>query len=511
MKKKFLIGTMALIAAVFAAIGLAACEKGGDGPHEEPPKEGVTWTGVDNITIARGDRFDLLEGVTAVDGIEGDITDSVMVTDDGNFDTEYPGRYVIAYEAMTQKGTVYTTSRTISVQVAHNVANGQFNMTTKNWQFDVPGGNGSAKIVDEEQHFTITNPGNQWWSIQFYQLNVYFTFGETYRLSFDAKSPQGHSISGGFEEVNNNNRMMQGGVKVMKLTEEWQHYEMTYTSDADVMNTKVVLYLGWQLPGDETATVSNPHEVIVDNIYVEKLNVAEDAPEFDGVQSVKVISGNHSFDPEQGVTCTDADGNAVDYTVSGVVPLYALKECTYLVQYTAKDAAGRERAVLKSVVVTLATEFPYETVNGDFSQGFTGWTPEINQVQGSGKAEYSEDRENGTVSIKITDPSSADHHIQLWQDSPKFKQGETYRVTVVVKASATRKIKLEVTDSNNDYANIATPKIVDLTTEFQTFTLEFTADQDYNYVKVAALLGNVDGNVGANITVTFDTFIIEKV
>ena len=279
-------------AACFAAGLLAACT--GDGGHEEPPvkQKGITWSGVDDVTIARGDNFDLLAGVTAEDGIEGDITENIIVKDDGDFDSEFTGRYTIEYEVMTAAGDVSEAKREISVQVQHN-----------------------------EQTFTITNPGNQWWSIQFYQLNVYLVRGETYRLSFDARSPEGHSVSAGFEEVNNNNRMMQGGVKVMKLTEEMQHYELTYTSDADVMNTKVVIYLGWQLPTDD-ATVSAPHHVIIDNVYVEKLDVKADAPVFSGIDPVTVVSGKHSFDAKEGVSAKDADGKtAADYAKGPILKL----------------------------------------------------------------------------------------------------------------------------------------------------------------------------------------------
>ena len=81
---------------------------------------------------------------------------------------------------------------------------------------------------------------------------------------------------------------------------------------------------------------------------------------------------------------------------------------------------------------------------------------------------------------------------------------------MVAKASAARKIKIEVTDALGDYANIAEPIVADLTTEYAVFTLEFTVNQDYKNVKVAALLGNL-GGTASDITVTFDAFIIEKV
>ena len=502
MKKKFMFVILAVALATAVSAVAAGCNK-------DTNNTSVEWNGVDAISLARGDRFDPLAGVEVIDPEEGDITSSIILKDDDNLDTEYPGRYTLEYEAMNNSGKIYTMTREVSVSVAHNVANGQFDRTTRAWTFNVPGGNGTAQIKNEEQHFTITNSGNQWWSIQFYQLNLYLTKNVTYKLSFDAKSPQGHSISAGFEEVNNNNRMMQRGVKVMKLNEEYQKYELTYKSDADVMNAKAVIYLGWQLPGDE-ASVENPHEVVIDNVYVEKVETDADAPKFEGVEGIQLASGNHTFDAKSGVTCKDASGASIDYTVSGVIPAYVQKGCYYLVQYDAVDSEGRKTSVLRELEFVLKAENAYETFNGDFSQGFVGWTPEINQVMGTGKAEYTEDKENGTVSIKVLDPSESDFHIQLYQDKLKFTKGDTYRITVVAKASAARKIKIEVTDALGDYANIAEPLVANLTTEFAVFTLEFTVNQDYKNVKVAALLGNL-GGTASDITVTFDKFIIEKV
>lgn len=512
MKKLF----FSVILALLLAFTFTACGNnetpGGDGPGDNgggTVQEGIVWSGVDDVTIARGDNFDLLAGVTATDGKDGDISDAIVVRDNDDFSSEYTGRYVIEYQVVNSEGIISRAERQVSVQVMHNVANGKFDTPSRSWSFDVPGGGGSNEIIDEEMHFTITDPGNQWWSVQFYQRNLYIDRGETYRLTFDAKSPDGHSVSAGFEEVNNNNRMMQYGTKVMRLTDEWQQYELIYTSDADVLDTKVVIYLGWQLPTDE-CSASDPHEVIIDNVYVEKIAVPENGPVFEGVEDAEIESGNHSFDAEAGVTCRDADGNEIPFTVSGVIPAYVQRECTYLVQYKATDAAGRQTSVLRNVLITLSTDYPYELINDDFSQGWTGWTREINQVLGTGRAEYSADADAGTVSVTVLDPSDTAHHIQIFQDSPQFAEGETYRLTVIAKASAARKIQIEVTDSDNDYANISMPLIAELTTEFQTFTIEFTADKDYEDVKVGALLGAIDGTP-ANITVTFDMFRIEKV
>lgn len=497
----------AIIASLFVFAGCNSGDGSGGGGGTQEEEKGIVWEGCDDVSLARGDNFDLTEGIRVrYDGV--DITDTLEVTADDNFDSEYTGRYTVEYEVTNQNGDYFQKERRIAVAVAHNVGGGKFDnrATYKAWKFDTPSGKGAYSVKNEEATFAIQNSGNQWWSLQFYQKNLYLTRGVTYRFSFDAKSETGHSVSAGFEEVNNNNRMMQVGTKVVKLTENWQKYSLTYTSDADVMDTKAVIYLGWQLPGDE-----GEHSVSIDNVYIEKLTPNENAPAFTGLQAVELVSGGHSFDARAGVACTDKNGNALEYTVSGTVPAFSQKECTYILEYSAADAEGNTASVLRNVTLTFEREHEYDLINPDFSAGLTGWNLEVMQTQGTGDVEYTENLSAGELTVKVIDPSDSEHHIQLYQqDVVKFKAGESYRLSVRVKASAARRIRLDVMDvKTQDYIGNAT-KYVDLTTEYQTFTIDFTADKDYNSVKVAILFGKIN-STAANIEVTFDSVKITKV
>lgn len=502
MKKGLIISITAILASLFI---FAGCNQSDPGNQEQ--EKGIVWEGCDDMSIARGDNFDLTEGIRVrYDGV--DITDTLEVTADDNFDSEYTGRYTVEYEVMNQNGDYFTKERRISVAVAHNVGGGKFDnrATYKPWKFDTSSGKGTYAVKNEEATFSIQNSGNQWWSLQFYQKNLYLTKGVTYRFTFDAKSATGHSVSAGFEEVNNENRMMQVGTKAVKLTEDWQKYSLTYTSDADVMDTKAVIYLGWQLPGDE-----GEHSVFIDNVYIEKLADNGNAPVFAGVEELKLVSGSHSFDARAGVTCTDKNGNALEYSVSGIVPAFSKKECTYLLEYSATDADGNSASVLRNVRLTFEREHEYDLINPDFTAGLTGWNLEVMQTQGTGEVEYTENLAAGELTVKVINPSDAEHHIQLYQqDVVKFKAGESYRLSVTVKSSAARRIRLDVMDvKTQDYVDGAT-KYVDLTTEYQTFTIDFTADKDYNSIRVSILLGKINATA-ANIDVTFDSVTITKV
>ena len=166
---------------------------------------------------------------------------------------------------------------------------------------------------------------------------------------------------------------------------------------------------------------------------------------------------------------------------------------------------------MRNVRLTFEREHEYDLINPDFTAGLTGWNLEVMQTQGTGEVEYTENLAAGELTVKVINPSDAEHHIQLYQqDVVKFKAGESYRLSVTVKSSAARRIRLDVMDvKTQDYVDGAT-KYVDLTTEYQTFTIDFTADKDYNSIRVSILLGKINATA-ANIDVTFDSVTITKV
>lgn len=51
---------------------------------------------VDEVTIKKGDEFDLMFNVTGTDDVDGDITDKIEINK-GGFDPEIPGEYIVTY------------------------------------------------------------------------------------------------------------------------------------------------------------------------------------------------------------------------------------------------------------------------------------------------------------------------------------------------------------------------------------------------------------------------------
>ena len=123
MKKLFMF--LALGALVFT---LAACrdedpENGENGENGNDVEYGTpVFQGVDDKYHAQGHDFDPLEGVYAVDEVDGDLRDEIDV--DGSVDVDEIGEYELTYTVTNGGGETATATRTISVRAA---AEGEFN------------------------------------------------------------------------------------------------------------------------------------------------------------------------------------------------------------------------------------------------------------------------------------------------------------------------------------------------------------------------------------------------
>lgn len=71
-------------------------------------------------------------------------------------------------------------------------------------------------------------------------------------------------------------------------------------------------------------------------------------PYFDGIEDTTINVGD-SFDPREGITAYDTDGNEIQYTIEGEVDTEVAGEYTLI--YTATDSEGRTTTELREVIV----------------------------------------------------------------------------------------------------------------------------------------------------------------
>ena len=80
-------------------------------PDTRPPD----FSGVEDTTINRGEAFDPLEGVSATDNVDGNVTSSITTT--GTVDVNLPGAYTVTYSVTDSARNTATASRVVTVIV----------------------------------------------------------------------------------------------------------------------------------------------------------------------------------------------------------------------------------------------------------------------------------------------------------------------------------------------------------------------------------------------------------
>ncbi len=464
----------------------------------------ITWEGIDDVVIPLGDPFDLLEGVKAFDSIDGELP--VVLADDDYFDFNYEYQYTIVYEATNSVGTKSTKYRMVHVARGPNVLNGSFTMGKSYWRFDTPGGVGTFSVINEQAVISITDTGAEAWSVQLYQTGLQFEHGKTYELSFLAKSNAGRSISAGFENVSANYAMLIPGYPAMLLTSEFQTYSAYYTASDDFGAIKAVLYLGRGLDVDSLASKANPLDLVIDDIKIREIirADAEKRPVFSNAGTVTVTTGDQ-FDALPPVTAVDYKGADITHKINrvGAIPDSIAADTNMLVSYRVTDDEGNFNFINRTVHYRIAKANPFNLINSDFTNGFQGWTRDVNQTNGSGRADFI-DNEDGTVTADILNGSNDNWHIQLYQSNVALEAGKIYRTTLIAKASVERTLMIEVSNPSTGYSRIAT-ELVSLTTEFQTFVFEFKSTVTF-HAKYSLLLGAQGSN-----QVTLDRFENERI
>lgn len=112
MKKLLLVVSIMLL-----GITLAACDQVQDILDEVAP----TLVGVDDVTIEVGEPFNIMDGVSSFDDVDGDITTQITytITDEiGNpatIDLTVPGVYIIKYTIEDNFGNTFTAERTLTI------------------------------------------------------------------------------------------------------------------------------------------------------------------------------------------------------------------------------------------------------------------------------------------------------------------------------------------------------------------------------------------------------------
>lgn len=94
--------------------GEVASEDDEDSPEHDATGE-VEFQGITDVTINRGEDFDMFEGVTVIDK-NGREIDNALVYTTGEVNNLEPGDYTVGYSVFDEDGNVHAVARVVTVQ-----------------------------------------------------------------------------------------------------------------------------------------------------------------------------------------------------------------------------------------------------------------------------------------------------------------------------------------------------------------------------------------------------------
>lgn len=144
--------------------------------------------------------------------------------------------------------------------------------------------------------------------------------------------------------------------------------------------------------------------------------------------------------------------------------------------------------------------------NGDFNSGKKGF--EVNIIGAS--ADYEIDKTSGDPCIRydIQNTGSTDWGLQLLQKGVTLEKGKEYTLSLKAKSTLPRQIMFTIQrdgSADNNYQPYAPTQFVDLTANYQTFTVTFTMDSNTDSNAIFCLqMGAISG---AQITKAHSIYI----
>ncbi len=275
--------------------------------------EAPVITGIEDITITEGDEINLLDGVTALDSVDGDITSNIILTE--NVKTDKPGTYFVKYEIENSAG--YKTVETMFVTVneilnpnnlPNMVSNGDFSdgmtgFTT--YTEDI--GNAEFNVVNGEMRINILGvEDNKHYTPRLDYRGLLFERGATYKVTYRAKADQPRFLHFQIGELLDYSPWYFDIANFIEknqvLETEYQTYSYTFTMNYQTNYNGALLFELGDLGSANQATT-----VYIDDIVVTK--------ESEGIISTLIAPGRieaEDFDTMEGIqteSTGDIDGN----------------------------------------------------------------------------------------------------------------------------------------------------------------------------------------------------------
>ena len=217
----------------------------------EPEYSDPVFQGVENISVETGTVFDPLEGVIALDAVDGEL-ELTLDNVTGEVDTDTPGDYTLTYTVTNSGDMTTTVERVVSVvDLIFNetdiIKNGDFDEDLDAddpewylWQADwdpndSPMTDGSLSLSGGQMVLEVNDIGSwghQGWLLQATQ-DIELQVGYTYKVIFEAKAAAERDIDSVVGYTDSAHNWNQHGGGTFALTTELQTFEYMFTVTKD--------------------------------------------------------------------------------------------------------------------------------------------------------------------------------------------------------------------------------------------------------------------------------------
>lgn len=548
MKKFTKIFTLIVLGLV--SVSLVACAKTTAAPVKTQPTTTAAPITVEaklnvpsaNLELNVGDELDLKAGVTAT-GFDGKdamanvtIAQNIPVDADGKVTTA--GSYTVRYTLVINNEQVASAVRTVVVTYVKTgddiIANGDFESGSVDPFTKSEFENGVcvlSVVADGENHLLkieITAVAFSQAAPRVEQV-IELEANKFYEVSFQAKADAARAVHVQVGELLAADPWfinVDPTARFFGITTEMQTFTFRFQPNTegspDLTNLSITFEFGTSADmiaaGGDAATT-----VYIDNLSIEEVDsLGEDktAPTVAAAGSTSFYVGDACTLTELVTVSDDQDKAPTIKVVEAKSTLPTLTDGKFaaagefVIVYEAEDASGNKKEFTLNITVSEAPDSGSELIaNNDFADatatadGFTSWivfadagvgslTSKINE---GGEIELTADATNCTESW----------HNQFKQNGIQLIEGHTYVLTLEMKSTLARKVQVAI--QNETWWNMHIEKIVEVGTEYATYTYVFTAAAPSPNVLFFIGLGKVDGTNPASATVSVKGLSLKEV
>lgn len=506
----------------------------------------VTFSGVDNTTVAFDAPFNVKDGVQAIGNDNKDYTDqiafsstSTLVGQDGTVDTKTPGSITVLYTVTINDKELGRALRTITIQEPPKqegfLQNGDISDGAAFWNksgdgkpvSQVDGGLINVGTEDGALKIDYTAGWAGPHTARFGQDEIETELGQTYEVTFRAKSLDERRINIQVGELLPGAPWFYDflpGVTIQPtITEEWATYSFKFTvnplekdrdeiTSADGKYTNTALLFGLGAMGQELE-----YNGLVSTIWFDDFTMEIAEPDADTTPPVisvgrenKEVKVGETFDPLAGVTASDVvDGNLTDALTfvikkdDEVVTEIDTSEVglSYVITYSVSDAAGNTATATVNLVVVSG----YENV-------IAGFEDENHKLELSSDVTFASMVKDAESIVITLDEVGAEPYMPhyAYEIHGGIEAG-TYTFTMDITSSVARDLRANIIVPDWGFASIVEGGKFDIfveADELTTITFEITIEEPISsMVKVELDLGNL----GEGLTSEVGTFTISKV